>query len=243
MSTIETDRLVNDHSIIASFRGGTSFKRVALIGALLSISVAGVAWSQTQAPAPVGTAVATDIITQLQAATTPQQVNDIIAAASVGMTPDQIGQLVSAAVAAHPTFALSIVSAASAAHPEAVNQIALAAINALPVGQQAAASAGIVAAAARGAGVSIASVATSVAANNANVGSASNLASAAQNAGLVQLAGNAPQPAARDSLSSFTPTGNGDQAPPIGGTTIVPDSTAAEPPATDPSKGNSGSPS
>jgi hypothetical protein len=219
-------------------------RRAALLGALLSASVAGVALAQDQVSSPAGVSVAADTVSQLQAATTPEQVTDIIAVASINMTPDQIAALVAAAVAAHPNFATSIVSAAAAAHPEAVNQIAAAAVAALPVGQQADAAAAIVAAAAGGAGVSLSSVANSVAATNGNVGSGGALASAAANAGPLQLAGITPAGISnRDSLASFTPTAGVDA--PLSATdttTVTPDTTAPEPPASDPSKGNSGSP-
>jgi hypothetical protein len=65
-------------------------RRAALLGALLSASVAGVALAQDQVSSPAGVSVAADTVSQLQAATTPEQVNDIIAVASINMTPDQI---------------------------------------------------------------------------------------------------------------------------------------------------------
>jgi hypothetical protein len=220
---------------------GAPLKRAAIVGALLSASVAGVAWAQVEQPVSVGVPVTTDTVTQLQAATTAGQVNDIIAAASVNATPEQIAQLVSIAVAAHPTFATSIVSAAAAAPPEAVNQIASAAIAALPVGQQAALAATIVAAAADAAKVSIASVATAVAAGNPNVSPAESLAEAAQNVSPTELAALTENtvPAARDTVVSFTPTPSAD---PSATEAIAPGMTAVEPPATDPQKGGAGSP-
>jgi hypothetical protein len=183
------------------------------------------------------------LVAQIKAATTPAQVNDLIAAASVTMTPAQIGQLVSAAVAAHNSFAASIVSAATAAHPNAVNQIAVAAIAALPEGQRMLASQSILNAAATAAKISIVQV-------TAALHEAYPTLAISQSVGFgyVPTVPTPPVVAALhpsiaysfastllSPLSSSSPAGASTPNTGIGAITV-------EPPATDPSKGGSGSP-
>ena len=213
-------------------------KGLVIVGALTAISAGGVSVAIAQT-APVA------VVAQLQAATTPAQVNDLIAAASATMTPDQIAQLVSAAVAAHNDFAASIVSAAAAAHPEAANQIASAAIAALPVNLRDANRAALVSAAAIAANVNSTQVAAAVSQSIPNLSTAPSIVNPFN---LVQFA------SFRDSFAlSFLPVFSfiGNNLTSISNSlsrifAVGPYSdagtTPVEPPATDPSKGNSGSP-